>query len=84
MSYQNQPSYISSLDRVDAAMGAWIGAETLFSNAEAAAYIGVEKETLDCWRCSGRYLIPFIKVGRLVKYRKSDLDEWLNSRRVGN
>ena len=84
MSYQNQPSYISSLERADAAMGDWTGAETLFSNAEAAAYIGVEKETLDCWRCSGRYLIPFIKVGRLVKYRKSDLDEWLNSRRVGN
>ena len=84
MSNQNHSSYISSLDRANAAVRDWVGPETLFSNAEAAAYIGVEKETLDCWRCSGRYLIPFIKVGRLVKYRKSDLDDWLNSRRVGN
>ncbi len=55
---------------------------SLLSNEEAAEYIGVRKETLDAWRCIGRYQIPHIKVGRLVKYRKSDLDAWLESRRV--
>lgn len=83
MTNQNHSSHLSITDR--AAIGlTCVNHDTLMSNAEAAAYIGIEKETLDCWRCSGRYLIPHIKVGRLVKYRKNDLDEWLNSRRIGN
>jgi hypothetical protein len=33
-------------------------------------------------RTSGRYKIPFVKVGRLVRYRRADLDAWLTSRTV--
>ena len=55
---------------------------SLLSNEEAAYYIGVRRETLDAWRCTGRQQIPHIKVGRLVKYRKSDLDAWLETRRI--
>lgn len=54
----------------------------LFSNAEAAAYIGVTERTLEVWRCVKRHVIPYIKVGRLVKYRKADLDRWLASRTI--
>ena len=50
---------------------------------EAAEYIGVTVRTLSVWRCVGRYNIPFIKVGRLVKYRKSALDAFLDSRTHG-
>lgn len=49
----------------------------LFSNDQAAAYIGVTPRTLEVWRCTKRHPIPFIKVGRLVKYRKSALDAFL-------
>jgi len=52
----------------------------LLTPPEAAAYIGVSENTLSVWRCVGRYAIPFIKVGRLVRYRASDLDAWLESR----
>jgi excisionase family DNA binding protein len=52
----------------------------LLTPPEAAAYIGVTENTLSVWRCTGRYKIPFIKVGRLVRYRRSDLDAWLESR----
>lgn len=55
-------------------------ADPLFSPSEAAAYIGVTEGTLSVWRCNKRYDIPYIKVGRLVKYRKSALDDWLVSR----
>ncbi len=55
-------------------------ADPLFTPPEAAAYIGVTENTLSVWRCVGRYAIPFIKVGRLVRYRVSDLDAWLESR----
>ena len=54
----------------------------LLNNNEAAAYIGVLPKTLEIWRCTKRYPIPFIKVGRLVKYRKSDLDNFLDERTV--
>jgi excisionase family DNA binding protein len=56
---------------------------TLFPPKQAAEYLGVSVGTLEVWRCTKRYPLPFIKVGRLVKYRKSDLDAFLESRTVG-
>ena len=54
----------------------------LVSSEDAAAYIGVQPGTLEVWRCTKRQHIPFLKVGRLVKYRLRDLDAWLASRAV--
>ncbi|MCG9697185.1 helix-turn-helix domain-containing protein [Shewanella sp. Isolate11] len=50
------------------------------SNQDAANYLGVKPETLDVWRSAGRYAIPFVKVGRRVFYRQSDLDAFIASR----
>ena len=52
----------------------------LVGEIEAAKTLGVTPGTLQVWRSTGRYGIPFIKVGRLVKYRPSDLESWLESR----
>lgn len=57
--------------------------DPLLTPLEAAAYIGVAKNTLAVWRCVGRYGIAHIKSGRLVKYRKSVLDDFLSRRTVG-
>lgn len=57
--------------------------DPLFTPKETAEYLGVSHDTLSVWRCVGRYNIPFIKVGRLVKYRKSSLDAFLDSRTHG-
>lgn len=57
--------------------------DPLFNSVEASAYIGITASTLSVWRCVGRYEIPYIKVGRLVKYRKSALDAFLKSRTHG-
>lgn len=57
--------------------------DPLFTPPEAAAYIGVSKDTLSVWRSVGRYNIQFVKVGRLVKYRKSALDAFLDRRTHG-
>ena len=57
--------------------------DPLLTPPEAAAYIGVTENTLSVWRCVGRYAIPYIKSGRLVKYRKSALDAFLDRRTVG-
>jgi hypothetical protein len=55
----------------------------LFGNDAAAAYIGVTPRTLEVWRCTKRHQIPYIKVGRLVKYRQTVLDTWLAVQTVG-
>lgn len=57
--------------------------DPLFTPKETAAYLGITEKTLAVWRCNRRYAIPFIKVGRLVKYRKSALDNFLDSRTRG-
>jgi len=54
--------------------------DPIFTPPQTANYIGVTENTLSVWRCTKRYSIPYIKVGRLVKYRKSNLDTWLESR----
>lgn len=55
---------------------------TLFDRTRAAEYIGVRPQTLAVWAITGRYGLPMIKVGRAVRYRRSDLDKWLESRTV--
>jgi excisionase family DNA binding protein len=55
-----------------------------FTNDEAAEYLGVQSQTLSVWRCTGRYDIPYLKVGRKIYYRQSVLDAWLESRTVSH
>lgn len=56
----------------------------LFDTEQAADYLGVTPRTLEVWRCVKRHAIPYIKVGRLVKYRQADLDAWLESRTISD
>ncbi len=51
--------------------------EHLLSRQEAAAYIGVQPNTLATWACTQRYDLPYVKVGRNVRYRKQDLDAFI-------
>ena len=55
----------------------------LLNVEQAAEFIGVTSHTLDVWRCTKRHSIPYLKVGRLVKYRLTDLEAWLTSRTIG-
>ncbi len=54
----------------------------LLTRDEAAKYLGVKRTTLDTWASTKRYPIPFIRVGRSVRYRRADLDQFLESRTV--
>lgn len=54
----------------------------LLSNDEAAEVLGVDRKTLPVWRSTKRYNLPYIKVGRLVKYRLEDLEAFLNQRTI--
>lgn len=55
------------------------GADLLDEQA-AAALLTVAPGTLGVWRSTGRYNLPFLKVGRNVRYRRSDLLAWLEKR----
>lgn len=47
---------------------------------QAAELLRVKPGTLAIWRCTGRWSLPFLRVGRSVRYRRSDLEAWLSSR----
>ena len=55
---------------------------TLLSRKDAAAYMGICVQTLALWASSKRYDLPYLKVGKSVRYRLSDLDAFLASRTV--
>ncbi len=55
----------------------------LLDTVEAAVVLDVTPGTLEVWRSTRRHNLPFVKVGRLVRYRRSDLVAWLESRTVG-
>ena len=52
----------------------------LLDEKQAAAKLDVTPGTLSVWRSTGRYSLPFVKVGRKVRYRRIDLDVWLVKR----
>jgi hypothetical protein len=58
-----------------------VATQALLTRQEAAAYIGVQPNTLATWACTQRYDLPYVKVGRNVRYRKQDLEpcrsDWL-------
>lgn len=56
--------------------------QILLTRKEAADYLGVKVQTLACWACTGRYHLPFVRVGRLVKYRQQDLDAFILENRI--
>ena len=55
--------------------------QRLLSREEAADFLGVSKGTLEIWACTKRYNLPFTKIGRLAKYRMSDLEDFINNNR---
>ena len=50
---------------------------------DAAKVLGLAPATLENDRCDGRLGVPFVRVGRrAIRYRPSDLAEWLEARVV--
>ncbi len=55
---------------------------TLLTARQAADILQIRAQTLACWRMTGKYL-PFIRVGRSVRYRRGDVEAFIASRTVG-
>lgn len=54
--------------------------ENTWDHRRAAQYIGCTEGTIRVW-CSQRR-VPFLKVNRLTRFRKVDLDKWLDRQAV--
>lgn len=55
-----------------------VGIERLYDSHEVAAQCRISEKSLHRWARQG--LIPGVKFGRLWRFRKSALEEWLGSK----
>ena len=56
----------------------------LLKPADVAEILGVTKETLNVWRCTKRYPLKYIKIGRNVLYKLEDIQAYIESQTVQN
>jgi predicted DNA-binding transcriptional regulator AlpA len=54
----------------------------LIDEKQLCAELGISSVTTTKWRAKAAGP-PFIKVGRLVRYRRTDVEAWLASRTIG-
>lgn len=54
--------------------------QNLLTPQDVADRLGVSTTTLSTWRCTKRYPLTYVKVGRLVRYRVSDVEAFEVSR----
>ncbi len=52
----------------------------LINPLKVSEIIGVSIGTLAVWRSTGRYALPFIKIGSKVMYRLSDVNAFIEQR----
>jgi len=50
------------------------------TSTEVANILGVTEGTLAVWRCTKRYCLPFVKIGRKIFYRSEDVQAFVESR----
>ena len=50
----------------------------LLTEKEVCALLNVSKRNLYCWRMAG--YVPYIKIGKAIRYRLSDVDEMIRNR----
>ncbi len=55
----------------------------LLTPTEVSEMLGITVETLNVRRATKRYHLPYVKAGRLVRYRLSDVLAFIESRLHG-
>jgi len=57
--------------------------DELVNEEKAAEILDLEPGTLSVWRCTKRCPLKYVKIGRLIRYRRGDLRSFAASRVVG-
>lgn len=52
-------------------------APVLLTAEETAEILGVKPQTLAVWRCAKRYKLPYVKLGRSIRYRLDDVESFI-------
>ena len=52
--------------------------DVLIAAAQVPEFIGIQRQTMAKWRCDGAGP-KFVRLGRRVFYRSSDLREWIDA-----
>lgn len=55
----------------------------LLTPKDAAKQLGTTAGTMNIWRSTGRWNLPYVKIGRLVRYKQEDIDAFIARRRMG-
>jgi excisionase family DNA binding protein len=55
--------------------------QEFLTNEQAAEYLGVTVATLNVWRSTKKYNIPFYKAGKNIRYKLTDLKQFIESTR---
>jgi len=64
-------------------MEVYMNKQTIFNrltSTEVADILGVTEGTLAVWRCTKRYCLPFVRIGRKIFYRSEDVKTFVESR----
>lgn len=56
--------------------------QKLLTPQQVASILGVSVETLNVWRATKRYQLPYTKIGHLVRYRRNDVETFIEERTV--
>jgi len=55
----------------------------LLTKEDVSEILGVSVGTLAVWRTTKRYNLPYVKSGRLIRYREEDVQAFITSRLRG-
>jgi len=56
--------------------------DELLDEKETAAILGTTAGTLQVWRSTKRYPLPYVKVGRSFRYKRSAIADFITSRTI--
>lgn len=83
MRTQALPPTAANLHQRRPAAAALIDPADLLTDEQVAQLLDVSPKTLATWRSTGRYALPFLRIGARIRYRRQDVAAWLESRRHG-
>ena len=56
-----------------------INDDLIITPSEAAKLLRTPEATLNKWRSTGENNIPYVKIGRNIRYRTTDLKKWVEA-----
>ena len=58
--------------------------DVLLTRREVADLLQMREQTLATWKCNGRHGLPYVQVGRSIRYRPGDVQAWIDQHVVGD